>query len=285
MASEKRSLKLKLARIARYPAPVRLALFILALLLLWLPIAAPIEWLVDDQNLVSILTIPLLYGEFIFLLRVWRKYVYRETKLLQDYGLEKSWTNGKELLVGIATGTTAFFCMFLIEGWLGWLLWQKPQIFLPQLIIEGLVVALGYGLAEELLFRGWLLDELQRDYRPRVALWVDALVFALLHFIKPLPEIVRTMPQFAGLVLLGLALVWAKRAGGDRLGLPIGLHAGLVWGIYIINVGQIVQYSGQIPAWVTGIDQNPLAGLMGLLFLGLIALWLRISPNSRHSAE
>lgn len=283
MASE-RSLKVKLARIARYPAPVRLALFILALLLLWLPIAAPIEWLVDDQNLVSILTIPLLYAEFIFLLRVWGKYVYREPKLLRRYGLEKSWLNSKELLLGLSTGITAILCMFLIEGWLGWLLWQKPQIFLPRLIIEGLVVALGYGLAEELLFRGWLLDELQRDYTPRVALWVDALVFALLHFIKPLPEIVRTMPQFAGLVLLGLALVWAKRAGGDRLGLPIGLHAGLVWGNYIINVGQLVHYSGQIPVWVTGIDQNPLAGMMGLLFLGLIALWL-CSANSSNSAK
>lgn len=279
------SLKVKLARIIRYPAPMRLTLFILALLLLWLPIAAPIEWLVDDQNLVSILTIPLLYGEFIFLLRVWGKYVYREPKLLQRYGLEKSWLNGKQLLVGVSTGITAILCMFLIEGWLGWLWWKSPQIFFPRLIIEGLVVALGYGLAEELLFRGWLLDELQRDYPPRVALWANALVFAILHFIKPLPEIVRTMPQFAGLVLLGLALVWAKRAGGDRLGLPIGLHAGLVGGNYIINVGQLVHYSGRIPVWVTGIDRNPLAGMMGLLFLGLIALWFCRFANSRNSAE
>jgi len=29
--------------------------------------------------------------------------------------------------------------------------------------------------------------------------------------------------------------------------LPIGLHSGLVWGYYIINVGQLVEYSGQVP--------------------------------------
>jgi hypothetical protein len=158
---------------------------------------------------------------------------------------------------------------------LGWLRWQQPAIFLPQLILEGLVVALGYGLAEELLFRGWLLDELQRDYRPGVALWTNALIFAMLHFIKPLAEIVRILPQFPALVLLGLTLVWAKRCGNGRLGLPIGLHAGLICGYYIINVGQLVKYSGRVSEWIVGVDRNPLAGMMGLLFLGAIALGMR----------
>ena len=271
------------------PAPIRLVVFLLALLLLWLPIAAPIYWLVDDQNLVDILTIPLLYGEFVFLLLLWGKYVHLQSKLLRHYGLETTRRNGKELLIGIGTGITAILSLFLVEGWLGWLIWQHPNIFLPRLILEGLVVALGYGLAEELLFRGWLLDELQRDYLPHVAVWINALAFALLHFIKPLPEIIRTMPQFAGLVLLGLALVWAKQAsaGGaslthsGRLGLPIGLHAGLVWGNYIINVGQLVQYSGQVPSWITGIDKNPLAGMMGMFFLGGIVLCMRRAAKGK----
>jgi membrane protease YdiL (CAAX protease family) len=142
-------------------------------------------------------------------------------------------------------------------------------------ILEGLASALGIGFAEELLFRGWLLDELQRDYHPRVALWADSTLYALLHYIKPLQEILRTWPGFPGLLLLGLTLVWAKRSRRGRLGLPIGLHAGLVWGYYIINVGQLVQYSGQVPEWITGVDRNPLAGVMGLLFLGVLAFWMR----------
>ncbi len=257
------------------PAPIRLGIFILALLLLWLPIAAPIYWLVHDQNLVNILTLPLLYVEFILLVRLWGKYVYRQPHLLQSYGLTKTRRSGTELLSGLGTGITVVLCLFLVEGWLGWLLWQRPNIFLPRLIIEGLVVALAFGLAEELLFRGWLLSELQRDYRPSVARRANALIFALLHFIKPLPEIIRTLPQFPALVLLGLTLVCAKRIGGDRLALPIGLHAGLIWGYYIINVGQLVKYSGRVPDWITGVDRNPLAGVMGLLFLSAIALGIR----------
>lgn len=217
----------------------------------------------------------LLYGEFILLVRFWGKHVYREPQLLRHYGLERTWRNVRELLIGLGTGIITVLSLFGLEGWLGWLVWQQPAAVLPQVILEGLIVALGIGFAEELLFRGWLLDELQRDYQPRVALWVDALIYAALHFIKPLTEILRTLPGFPALLLLGLTFVWAKRSNRSRLGLPIGLHSGLVWGYYIINVGQVVGYSGQVPDWITGVDHNPLAGVMGLLFLGLIAFWVR----------
>jgi LPXTG-motif cell wall-anchored protein len=55
----------------------------------------------------------------------------------------------------------------------------------------------------------------------------------------------------------------------------MGLHAGLVWGYYILNVGQLVQYSNQVSPWITGVDRNPIAGVMGLLFLGTLAFWMR----------
>lgn len=139
-------------------------------------------------------------------------------------------------------------------------------------------MAFGVGLAEELLFRGWLVDELQWDYGPNVSLWLSSTLYALLHFVKPFAEIWRTSPSFPGLLLLGLMLGWTRIARKGRLGFPIGLHAGLVWGYYVINVGDLVLYTSQVPVWVTGIDRNPLAGSMGLLFLGLIALGLRQIP-------
>jgi len=72
-----------------------------------------------------------------------------------------------------------------------------------------------------------------------------------------------------------LTLVWAKRSSGELLGLPIGIHAGLVWGYYILNVGKLVQYSDRVSPWITGVDGNPIAGVMGLLFLGVLAVWMR----------
>lgn len=263
---------------------MRLGLFVLALLLIWLPLAAPIYWLGRDPNSVSILTMVLLYGEFIFLLKVWGKHVYHQRRLLQHYGLERTRRNGRELVAGLAAGIISVVSLFTLEGLLGWLEWQKPVV-LPLVILEGLIVAIAVGFAEELLFRGWLLNELQRDYRPAKALWINAIAFALLHFIKPWDAIARSLPQFPALLLLGLILVWAKRWRKNRLGLPIGFHAGLVWGYYIINVGNLVQYSGSVPAWVTGVDRNPLAGIVGLLFLGGIAFWIRARSLSSIKGE
>jgi len=268
-------LKFNLVSVAYYPPPIRLATFVLTLLVLWVPLALPIYLRVSDPNLVTILTMGLLYGEFIVLVRLWGQKVYRQAKPLRSYGLQGSRRNARELLFGLGLGLLTTLSLFGLEGQLGWLVWQRLPGFLPRVILEGLASALLIGFAEELLFRGWLLDELQRDYRPRVALGTDATLFALLHYIKPLKEILRTWPGFPGLLLLGLTLVWAKRSHRGRLGLPIGLHAGLVWGYYIINVGQLVQYSGQVPDWITGVDRNPLAGVVGLLFLCILGFWIR----------
>lgn len=269
------SMKINLVNLAQRPAPIRLGCFILALLLLWLPIAAPIYLLVDDPNLVSILTMVLLYAEFIMLLRLWGQNVYQQPQILWHYGLQFTRRNGVELLCGLVLGIINITILFGLQGLLGWLVWQQPQVFLLKIVLEGFIVGLGVGFAEELLFRGWLLDELERDYSNSVALWTDAVVFAALHFIKPLEAIIYTLPQFPALVLLGLTQVWGKRWRRGRLGLPIGLHGGLVWGYYIINVGGLIKYSGQVPDWVTGINQNPLQGVMGVALMSILALWMR----------
>jgi uncharacterized protein len=270
-------MKINFANLAPRPAPIRLGCFILILLLLWLPFATPVYLFIHDANLVSILTLVVLYGEFIFLLRVWGKQVYNQSQMLRHYGLEFSRKNGVELLRGLAIGTIGVLLLFGLQGIFGWLLWQQPQSLglFRKVILEGLLVSLGVGFAEELLFRGWLLNELERDYSPNVAMQVSSGLFAVSHFIRPLEAILHTWPQFPSLVLLGLTQVWGKRASGGRLGLPIGYHAGLIWGYYIINVGNLIVYTKKVPEWVTGIDRNPLQGIMGVLFLSAIAFCVR----------
>jgi hypothetical protein len=245
------------------------------LLLVWLPVAAPIYLSVHDSNLVTILTMGLMFGEFLLLLRFWGRKVYHQPQLLKSYGLEGRRQNGLDLLKGLSIGLLFTFGLFALEGLLGWLKFQTPQASLPRVILEGFVSALGIGFVEELVFRGWLLDELQRDYSDRTSLWANAVIFAVSHFLKPLSEVIRTLPGFPGRLLLGLTLVWAKRSSGGLLGLPIGIHAGLVWGYYILNVGKLVQYSDQVSPWISGVDGDPLAGVMGLLFLSVLAFWMR----------
>ncbi|MDJ0676830.1 MAG: type II CAAX endopeptidase family protein [Calothrix sp. MO_167.B42] len=268
-------MNINVSTLAVSPIFLRLGCLILALLLLWLPLALPIYLLVNDSNLASILAMALLYVEFLFLIRWWGKKVYKQSQILRYYGLEFGRKNWVELIRGLAIGLISILVLFGVQGLLGWLFWIPVDDTLIDIVLEGLLVSLAVGFAEELVFRGWLLDELQRDYAPHVALWVSGIIFAILHFIKPLEVILNSWTQFLGLIVLGVTLVWAKRWGGGRLGMPIGIHGGLVWGYYIINVGELIDYSGQVPEWVTGIQGNPLAGLMGLLFLSVLAWWMR----------
>ncbi|MGC9502976.1 lysostaphin resistance A-like protein [Baaleninema sp.] len=263
----------------------RVFAFLGLLLLGWLPLAIPIYHFVPDANTASILGTLLLYGEFLYLVRWWGRRFYGETRVFQRYGLE---TNGgsplpsrqilREFTRGWIGGLLGLAVLFGLETVLGWIRWRSPEMAISRLLLEAVFVGSAVGFAEEVLFRGWLWDELRRDYRVSIATVANAVIFAILHFLKPPSEILRTLPQFIGLVLLGLLLVKVKLHTQGRLGFPIGLHGGLVGGYYLINVGQWIAYTEAVPSWVTGIDKNPLAGVLGLLVLsGMLLIYRKPS--------
>ncbi len=266
-----------LSVLATYPVFLRLGIFLIILVLIWLPLAIPIYLSIpDDPNLVTILAMGLLYLEFLFLLKIWNKQVLQISQWLDYYGLSFTHKTAINYLQGLSIGLIFCFSLFILEASLGWIRFQSSPFFLVKIILEGWLSASAIGFAEEVFFRGWLLTELDKDYSLKISLWLNSIIFATLHFLKPLEEIQRTFPQFPALVLLGLILVWAKRKKRNQLGISIGLHAGLVWAYYILNVGQLVIYEEKIHPWIIGIDHNPLAGIMGLSFLGLLAIWIRI---------
>ncbi|YAI82461.1 MAG: CPBP family intramembrane glutamic endopeptidase [cyanobacterium endosymbiont of Rhopalodia sterrenbergii] len=273
-------MKSDFTRISHCPAPIRLGIFVVILLLLWIPVAIPIYLVLrSDPNLTTIVSMGLLYLEFIGLLFIWNRNIYRNFYWWKQYGLVLSKKNGLEFFQGLSLGLGFTFSLFIVESILGWVNFSIPSLRIIRVIFEGLLSASGIAFAEELLFRGWLLEELNRNYTSSAVLWVDSLLFAALHFIKPLTEVVRTFPQFPALLLLGVILVWSKRSHGNRLGICIGLHGGLIWGFYILNVGQILEYTEKVSPWITGIDNNPIAGVMGLLFLGILGLSVKKKPR------
>lgn len=268
---------LNLQRISLYPAPVRLAIFVLILLLIWLPFAAPIAlFLREDPNLVTILTMGLLFFAFQLLLWWWGKKIHKQNHVFRHYGLSCTQRNRLRLHQGLTIGLLSTAALFSVQGSLGWLEFQTPSITLPRIVMEGFLCGLGVALAEELFFRGWLLDELSRDYTPSQAVWLNGGIFGLLHYLQPPEQMIANALAFPGLVLMGMTLVWAKHRAKGLLGLPIGIHGGMVWGYYILNVGQLIQYTEKVPTWVTGINGHPFAGIMGFGCLLLLAWGMRI---------
>ena len=262
----------RINQIKNYPLWLRLGLFILTLLLLWLPFVV-IVFLVfgtTDANLNTIVTMAILLVIFLGLIPFWGKKVYDKTSIFASYGLVNSSRNFLYLLKGLAIGFTFTWLLFTLEAILGWVTFQPASMSAPKLVLEGFLSALGIAFAEELFFRGWLLWEMEKDYPLFSAGLINAIIFALLHFIKPIEEIIRTSVTFPALMLLGYILVVAKRGHRNLLGISIGLHGGLVWGYYVINVGEIITYQNVVPQWITGVDQNPIAGIMGLMFLSAL---------------
>ncbi|MEN9202969.1 MAG: CPBP family intramembrane metalloprotease [Thermostichus sp. DG_1_6_bins_120] len=251
-----------LVRLGSHPFPLRLLIFLGLLALAWLPFVGIGWWLFRDY-----LWLPL-YGLLLGWIWLWGK--GRGSVGFATYGLDRSWACRRGILQGLGIGCGGLLLLFAVEGWLRWLTWQLVDWeSLLGYSLLGLLLGLAVGLVEELFFRGWMLQEMALDYGMAAAAWGSSLIFAMAHFLKPLPEILTTWPQFPGLVFMGLLLVQARRWTDNKLGLSLGLHAGWVWGITWVNNLNWIDYTGRAPEWVTGIGGNPLAGVMGILFLGI----------------
>ncbi|WP_172657359.1 CPBP family intramembrane glutamic endopeptidase [Myxosarcina sp. GI1] len=267
-------MKVNFTIIASYPAPLRLLIFLLFLLFLWIPVALPFYLLLNsNKNLTTIVTMTLLYLEFIGLLFLWHKQLYAKENWWQTYGLYFTRKNAIELLNGLGIGLLLIFSLFILEVSLGWVNLLNSSENLTRIVFEGLLSSLGIAMAEELFFRGWLLEELKRDYSTINSALFNGIIYATLHFLKPIEEIIRTFPQFPALFLLGLTLALAKSVNSDKLGICIGLHGGLIWGYYIFDVGELLNYTGKVSPLITGIDNNTMAGVIGLFFLGILSFW------------
>lgn len=139
------------------------------------------------------------------------------------------------------------------------------------MLLSLLGIALWISLIEELVFRGFLLNQLQRDYAAWVAVTIASLVFALLHLIWEGSE---TLPQLPGLWLMGVVLSIARWTDHGNLGLAIGLHTGWIWTIASLDTTHLLHDTGKAPEWLTGLGGKLLAGMMGLLFLCVTAVVL-----------
>jgi uncharacterized protein len=286
--------KLPWAQVATYPPLGRVLIFLLIVVVLWLPLALPLYWLAGQELLPGgdLFPTALLYLVFLLVLPRWERLVRAEKRPWAKVGFVGRQALSRGMAVGALLGAISLVVLAVVQVVLGWAELNPAGargLDLVQVALVGAAAATAVGWSEEILFRGWLLRELEQGWSPAVALGVTSLIFAIAHFIKPLDAILALLPQFVGLLLLGQVLGWARRipvgAGEQTTGLghPAGLHAGLVWGYYLLEVGKLLLPTGQVPAWVTGVDGNPLAGLLGLgLLAGLGALVWRWSRPLTH---
>ena len=173
---------------------------------------------------------------------------------LRDLGLRPDPRPARHAALGFVPAAGLLWALGLIF-WQAGVYAPRHVAFQAGDVVKIAFTAVAVATAEEAFFRGALQGLVGRTARPGVALVSVAAIFAVLHFLKPpehaigrqavnglsgfafLPKCFwqwgdarLVLGGFVTLFLVGLVLGWAR--GRTRaLWLPIGLHAGWVFGL------------------------------------------------------
>jgi membrane protease YdiL (CAAX protease family) len=190
----------------------------------------------------------------------------------------------RHILVGTALGVGLQALIFIIEWSAGWLTissigWRGPlngPLGLLALLLVFIVVAWN----EELLTRGYLLQNLKEGIGTKAAVVISSLVFGALHlFNENATPIAALGVAFAGLFLAAGYLVTRS------LWLPIGLHLGWNYGegplfgfpVSGLDAGGLITQQVTGPEAITGGAFGPEAGLISILVevigIALLVWW------------
>ena len=169
----------------------------------------------------------------------------------------------------IAAGLlTVITSVVLLEGSGDW----RGEVDATQLT-NAVLLCLGVGVAEELIFRGWLWAELNQILGSRHGAVAQASIFSLVHTRFNL-GLGAMSGLLVGLFLLGMVLARQRQSDRGSLWGCIGLHGGLVAGWFLLQSG-LLELSPNAPSWVVGPGgnaPNPLGGAVGLISLLILLL-------------
>ena len=172
---------------------------------------------------------------------------------------------GLLIAAGLLTVITSFVLIAGSADWLG----EVDGTHLANAVL----LCLGVGFAEELIFRSWLWAELNQMMGSRRGALAQASIFSLVHTRFNL-GISAMGGLLVGLFLLGMVLARQRQADRGSLWGCIGLHGGLVAGWFLLQNG-LLELSPNAPSWVVGPGgnaPNPLGGAVGLVSLLILLL-------------
>ena len=210
-----------------------------------------------------------------------RRFLDRRT--FRSLGLDTDRHALPDLLVGFLIPAAQMALVYAVEAALGWTDWQgwawqttKASAVAGGLLL-GLAVFILVGYQEELLSRGYQLQNLIDGSGLRWGLFLSSLIFAMLHLFNP----GAGPAAIVGLVFAGYFLAFGWLRSG-RLWLSIGLHIGwnffegTVFGFQVsgLDLFTLMRHRVTGPAWATGGAFGPEAGavIVPAYVLGIVVI-------------
>ena len=155
------------------------------------------------------------------------------------------------------------FIFFLLCGWIDKVDYIKfTQLLNATLLIVGIV------FAEEVIFRGWLMEEMVLLFGLRKGIVFQSTIFSLAHYRSDI-GLLALIPFLIGLFLFGIVLTLRRTIDRGSLWGCIGLHGGLVGIWYLFDSG-MVRFSIDTPYFLLGPSKdmvNPIGSVLGITIL------------------
>jgi membrane protease YdiL (CAAX protease family) len=190
-----------------------------------------------------------------------------------------------DLAFGFALPGLLFGLIFAFEWAMGWISFQgwAWDTISPGQSLHALLTMLGLfiivGIQEELLSRGYHLQNMAEAMSLQWAIFISSAIFSVLHAQNPFFNIASLL----GLLAAGymLAFAWGRTR---NLWLPIGLHIGwnffegTIFGFPVSGLQgfSLINQTVEGPEWATGGAFGPEAGLLvfPVIILAGFIIWL-----------
>lgn len=145
--------------------------------------------------------------------------LFVDRKSIVSLGFDRS-KDQNDIWVGLLLSILLLGLGSLILYFLGNLSWVDARPDGSEFFLS-IVLMLIVAVSEEMVFRGYLLNNLMDSFDKRVALLISALLFTVAHSLNPNLNPVAIVNLFLGGVLLGINFIYTK-----TLWFAIGFHFG-----------------------------------------------------------
>ena len=164
------------------------------------------------------------------------------------------------------------FCLFIyLCGWVDSFHYIKSGS-----LLNAIFLIISIVFAEEILFRGWLMEELVMLYGFRRGIIFQSAIFSLAHYRSDI-GLLSLIPFLTGLFLFGLVLTLRRISDRGSLFGCIGLHGGLVGIWYLFDSGLVI-FSIHTPYYLLGPSKymiNPIGSIIGIIILSITIFYQR----------
>ena len=229
-----------------------------------------------SSNNLSILGTFITFSLFLMILPSWGRIRWKTNQLWLSIGLDFE-SKFKAIKIFVRGFIFSFFLLLLFSLFIflcGWI--DSVNYIKIGSLLNAILLIVGIVFAEEIVFRGWLLEEMVLLFGLRRGIVFQSAIFSLAHYRSDI-SLLALILFLTGLFLFGLVLTLRRTIDEGSLLGCIGLHGGLVGIWYLFDSGLVI-FSMDTPYYLLGPSKymvNPIASYIGIIILLIVIFFQR----------